>query len=129
NGQTTGLSLADFLIGSVSGGFLQGNPVYDYDYSDYVGAYIQDNWRVRSNLTLNLGVRWEPFIPVKNSYSWVSHFDRALFDQNVHTRVYPQSPAGPIFPAADGYPAHATTPGTPRQLAPPPRQLRPPTGH
>src|SRR6185436_427538 len=31
NGQTTGLSLADFMIGSLSGGFLQGNPVYDYD--------------------------------------------------------------------------------------------------
>ena len=30
----------------MSGGFLQGNPVYDYDHSDYVGAYVQDNWRV-----------------------------------------------------------------------------------
>jgi hypothetical protein len=37
------------MVGSVSGGFLQGNPVYDYDHSDYVGAYVQDNWRVRSN--------------------------------------------------------------------------------
>ena len=32
----------------MSGGFLQGNPVYDYDHSDYVGAYAQDNWRVAS---------------------------------------------------------------------------------
>ena len=69
NGQSTGLSLADFMVGAVSGGFLQGNPVYDYDHSDYVGAYAQDNWRVRSNLTLNLGLRWEPFLPVQNTYS------------------------------------------------------------
>ncbi len=55
NGQGNGLSLADFMLGIVSGGFLQGNPVYDYDNHDYFGAYIQDDWRVRSNLSLNLG--------------------------------------------------------------------------
>ena len=36
------------MLGVVSGGFLQGNPVYDYDNHDYVGAYIQDDWRVRA---------------------------------------------------------------------------------
>ena len=34
----------------MSGGFLQGNPVYDYDDHDYIGVYIQDDWRVRPNL-------------------------------------------------------------------------------
>ncbi len=70
-------SLADFMMGAVSGGFLQGNAVYDYDHHTYIGAYAQDDWRVRPNLTLNVGVRWEPFLPVQNSYGWVSHFDRA----------------------------------------------------
>src|SRR5205809_2361989 len=37
NGQTTRLSLADFMLGALSGGFVQGNPVYDYDHHDYVG--------------------------------------------------------------------------------------------
>ena len=46
NGQSTGLSLADFMMGALSGGFLQGNPVYDYDDHDYIGAYVQDDWRV-----------------------------------------------------------------------------------
>ena len=50
NGQTTGLSMADFMVGSMSGGFLQGNPVYDYDDHDYIGVYVQDDWRVRPNL-------------------------------------------------------------------------------
>ena len=48
NGQTTGLSLADFMLGAMSGGFVQGNPVYDYDHNDYIGVYAQDNWRVQA---------------------------------------------------------------------------------
>ena len=118
NGQGTGLSLADFMLGSVSGGFLQGNPVYDYDHSEYVGAYAQDNWRVRPNLTVNLGLRWEPFLPVKNTYSWVSHFDQTRFDQNVHSTVYPLAPAGLMFPGDSGYPGDATTFGKIAQFAP-----------
>ena len=118
NGQGTGLSLADFMMGAVSGGFLQGNPVYDYDHSEYIGAYAQDNWRVAPNVTVNLGLRWEPFLPVKNTYSWVSHFDQTRFDQNVHSTVYPLAPAGLMFPGDAGYPGDATTFGKKLQFAP-----------
>ncbi|MGH9143443.1 MAG: carboxypeptidase regulatory-like domain-containing protein, partial [Vicinamibacterales bacterium] len=118
NGQTTGLSLADFMIGAVSGGFIQGNPVYDYDHSEYIGAYAQDNWRVAPNMTVNLGLRWEPFLPVQNTYSWVSHFDQTRFDQNVHSTVYPQAPAGLMFPGDADYPDDGTTFGKKLQFAP-----------
>ena len=118
NGQGTGLSLADFMLGTVSGGFLQGNPVYDRDHSDYVGVYAQDNWRVRSNLTVNLGLRWEPFLPVKNTDSWVSHFDQTRFDQNIRSTVYPLAPVGLVFPGDAGYPGDATTFGKKLQFAP-----------
>jgi hypothetical protein len=118
NGQGTGLSLADFMTGTLSGGFVQGNPVYDYDHSGYVGAYLQDNWRVRSNLSLNFGLRWEPFLPVQNTLSYVSHFEQVRFTQGLKSQTYPQAPAGLTFPGDPGYPDSGTSNRKLAQFAP-----------
>lgn len=108
NGQFTGLSLADFLLGRPSN-FIQGNPVYDYDYNHYIGAYIQDEWRIRPNLTINVGIRWEPWMPIKNTLGYSSNFDLARFDQGIKSHVYPQAPAGLLFTGDPGFPGKATT--------------------
>ena len=34
----------------------------DYRYNEYE-LYLQDNWRIRSDLTINLGVRWQYYEP------------------------------------------------------------------
>ena len=92
-------SLADFMLGVVSGGFLQGNPVYDYDHSDYVGAYAQDNWRVAAEPDGQprpaLGA-----VPAGEEHRLAGSATstQARFDQNVHSTVYPQAPAGPDVP-------------------------------
>jgi hypothetical protein len=104
SGQTTGLALADFMIGSVSGGFVQGNPVYDNDRANFIGLYVQDSWKITRRLNLNYGVRWEPFLPEHNWNGFVDHFDYALFSQGGKSSVYTNGPAGLIFPGDNGFP-------------------------
>jgi hypothetical protein len=118
NGQTTGVGLGDFMIGSVSGGFLQGNAVYDYDEHTYLSAYVQDSFRPRADMLLNIGLRWEPFKPIQNTYGWASHFEKSAFDAGTKSKVYPQAPAGLSFPGDPGYPDKGTSAGKTWQFAP-----------
>jgi hypothetical protein len=104
NGSFTGLGLADFMLGDVSS-FLQGNSVYDYWSHNYFGAYVQDDWKVGPKLTLNYGVRWEPFIPAQNIAGYANHFSQDWFNQGLHSAIYPQAPAGLMFPGDQGYPS------------------------
>ena len=98
NGSITGLGLADFLLGKPIS-WAQGNvQSYLYNRQEYFGAYVQDSWKATQRLTVNYGLRWEPFFAFKNKHGWFDHFDMNLFNQNVHSTVYPNAPAGLIFP-------------------------------
>jgi len=109
SGQTTGLALADFMIGSVSGGFVQGAPDLDNERQNYIGLYAQDSWKMNSRLTISYGLRWEPFLPLRNANGYVNHFDPVAFAQGVHTSSYTNAPAGLLFPGDPGYPDNSTT--------------------
>ncbi len=98
NGTFTLHGMADFLIGKPVT-WSQGNvQSYLYNRQEYFGAYVQDSWKATQRLTVNYGLRWEPFFAFKNKHGWFDHFDLDLFNQNVHSTVYPNAPAGLIFP-------------------------------
>ncbi|MDD5544238.1 MAG: TonB-dependent receptor [Acidobacteriia bacterium] len=59
----TGFDFADFLLGlpqATSRQFGEGNVYFRYNV---IAAYVQDNWRVTSRLTFNLGLRYEITTP------------------------------------------------------------------
>src|SRR5258708_18618657 len=55
---TGGADLADMLLGYPASGNIYTSTKLT-DYADYYGVYIQDDFRLNSKLTLNLGLRWE----------------------------------------------------------------------
>jgi hypothetical protein len=97
------LGLVDFLLGRPNS-FQQGSPGLFYYRLNLVGFYLQDSWKVTSRLTLNPGLRWEPYLPVRVEDIGLSYFDRAAFDAGVKSTVFPNAPAGLKFPGDSGMP-------------------------
>jgi len=104
SGSVTGLAMADFLTGAASS-WSQGNFNRWYQRQDYISLYIQDSWRITQRITLNYGLRWEPYTSPWSKYGEYVHFDPTLFSQNVHSTVYANAPAGLIFPGDPQYTA------------------------
>ena len=80
SGNFTGNAFGDYLLGfplSASGGLGDvGNVgrVAKYTFSSQFQAFVQDDWRITDKLVLNLGLRYEFFLPVRGR---LANFDLA----------------------------------------------------
>jgi hypothetical protein len=102
NGQTTGLGLADFMAGDLSQ--MRQSIPNDLDVRQwYFGAYAQDTWKATSRLTINYGLRWEPFFPMQVGDGRIYTFDLNRFYAGTRSQVWTNAPPGFYYPGDPGF--------------------------
>jgi hypothetical protein len=107
DGRATGLGLGDFMVGRVTT-LEHGGPNVLHIDNWYLGLYGQDAWRVSSRLTVNAGVRWEPYFGQNVLNNAVSIFVMENFQRGVESTVFHNAPAGLIYPGDPGFPSGRT---------------------
>ncbi len=92
---TRGDSFADFLLGAYQQLSVT-NGVRDNDGDGrFYALYAQDDWKITSRLTLNLGLRYELPIPWQDKFNRVN---TVYPDPSVHSTTFPTAPVGMLFP-------------------------------
>jgi len=92
----TGVSAADLLLGLPTS-FTQIAPDQNRPRTNEFSAFVQDDWKVSRRLTLNLGLRWDPFLPFTDPDN---RFAQVRFGQQ--STVFPAAPRGYVFPGDTG---------------------------
>jgi len=91
-------SITDFFFGSPNT-MNQDVPVYaNANYKNF-GAFFQDDWRVRSNLTLNLGIRYDIQTAPTNTQNMLMQFV-----PGAQSSIAPTLPKGILLPGDAGVP-------------------------
>jgi len=73
----TGFDYADFLLGLPQSSSLRFGSASTYFRSSSYNVFALDNWRIRGNLTINAGLRYEFFPPLKEKYGRIANLDVA----------------------------------------------------
>ena len=97
-GTETGSEFADFLIG-VASNYNQADSQTFYARHKYAAAFAQDSWRIRTNLRVNYGLRWELMQYWSEKYNQIP-----AFNLGQQSRVYPTAPTGLVYPTDEGVP-------------------------
>jgi hypothetical protein len=70
----TGDAYASFLLGNINSGGISSNNFISSQKSAYA-FYAQDDWKVSSRLTVNVGIRYELFSPIGERFGRQSNFN------------------------------------------------------
>jgi hypothetical protein len=104
---TAGNGLASMLLGTGSSGQIIQSFKNVAVQSFYLAGYVQDDYRLSTRLTLNLGLRWDIDTPRTERFDRMNYFDPEA-----------ASPLAPVFPGLKGGLVFVGRNGVPRTDSP-----------
>ncbi len=97
----TGYDFADFLLGLPQSSSIRFGSSSTYFRGNVYSLFGQDDWRVRPNLSLNLGLRYEYYTPLTEKYGHIANLDLAPgFTGAAVVTPGQAGPYGGTFPAS-----------------------------
>jgi len=99
DGSETGTDFADFLIGAPAN-YNQCSQQFLDSRTRYGGAFAEDTYKVKPNLTLNLGFRWEVSMPWYDTQGKIETIVPGL-----QSTQFPTAPLGWVVPGDPGIPS------------------------
>ena len=98
-GAAAGSDFAGFLLGIPDASSIAFGNADKYLRAASYDGYVSDDWRWRSNLTVNVGLRWEYNSPITERYGRLVNLDVAPGFSAV-APVVAANPVGPLTGAA-----------------------------
>jgi hypothetical protein len=95
-GTETGVDFADFLLG-IASQYTQNDLRAFYGRNKFIDLFVEDSWRLKSNLTLNFGLRWDRIEPWYEKYN-----NNITFIPDEQSVVFPTAPTGIVYPGDPG---------------------------
>jgi hypothetical protein len=102
-GTRTGNAIADFMVGAFE------NSTIEFGIADHSPStvkhqmFVEDSYKVHPRLTLDYGLRYEPFIPFDQKGG-----RHTSWSPGVQSTVVPDAPKGILFPGDPGLPERLT---------------------
>ncbi len=99
SGNETHSDVSDYFIGA-PGAFVQCSVQLLDNRTRYGALFVSDTWKAKSNLTVNIGLRWDVARP------WSDVFGRlTTAEPGVQSVKFPDSPPGNVVPGDPGVPS------------------------
>ncbi|MFL6452347.1 MAG: carboxypeptidase regulatory-like domain-containing protein [Bryobacteraceae bacterium] len=104
----TGDGLASFMQGYIRT-FTQGFGEFKDNLINTYSLYVQDDFHVSRKLTVNFGLRYDPFFPWMEQKNRIEQFAPENYYKGVKSQVYVNAPPGLLFPGDPGVPRWGAT--------------------